>query len=100
MKKENIKAISLTAGFTASIIYLVCLAWSIFLTLPALKITHIQILEIIFPGFVWMSFGGFLWGLVLSFLYGFLIARLYIFIYKLFSISDKEINISKKENIK
>ena len=97
MGKINTKEISLATGFFASIAYLVALAWHIFLTLPALKMVHIQILEIAFPGFVWISFGGFVWGLALSFLYGFLGARIYILIYKLCCTSDEEIDLSEKQ---
>ena len=82
-KKTSSNKIPLTVGFFSVAFYFLSLLWSLFLTIPSQKIFHIQLLEVVLPGFIWISFWSFLWGVILSFLYGFIGAKIYIFIYKI-----------------
>ena len=88
-KKRYVKT-CIATGVFAIVVYIVSISWSLFLTVPAQKILHIELLEVAFPGFVWISFGAFLWGAFLSFMYGFLGYKIFRMIYRFFHRMDYE----------
>ena len=63
----SIKNVSLALGLTFAISFLICVLWG--LLLPASLHMH-QFLELVLPGFAWLSFGSAILGLVESFLFG------------------------------
>lgn len=63
----NLKVWMLTLATWTTVTYLICILWG--LVAPEGMHMH-QALEIVLPGFRWLTPGGFLVGLVLSFLYG------------------------------
>ena len=93
VKNKKLTKICLTTGVFSVAFYLLSISWSLFLVLPAQKMFHVQLLEVVLPGFVWISFGSFVWGAFLSFLYGFVGVRIFAFIYSIF---DKLIDSPEK----
>ncbi len=63
----NIKAATIGLGIFAAISYLVCI---IFGSIVQENFHMKDILEIIIPGFQWLSAGSFFWGLLVSIFYG------------------------------
>ncbi len=84
VKNKKLSRICWSVGVFAVAFYLLSISWRLFLVLPAQKVFHVQLLEVVLPGFVWISFGSFLWGAFLSFLYGFVGAKIFCFIYSFF----------------
>jgi hypothetical protein len=63
----RIKTVSLALGLTFAISFIVCVLWGVLLPEP----WHMhQFLELILPGFKWLSVGGAILGLIESFLFG------------------------------
>ena len=63
----NIKVIALSLGVFAAVSFGVCVLWG--LLLPEFLHMH-GFLELLLPGFKWLSAGSFVLGLVESFLFG------------------------------
>ena len=63
----RIKTVSLALGLTFAISFIVCVLWG--LLLPEPMHMH-QFLELVLPGFKWLSAGGAILGLIESFLFG------------------------------
>ena len=74
----SIKNVSLALGLTFAISFLICVLWG--LLLPASLHMH-QFLELVLPGFAWLSFGSAILGLVESFLFGVYFGVIYVPIY-------------------
>jgi len=71
MNHLNIKKAGNILGIVSVAFFLLCMAWGVTLSSPALKELHINILKIAYPGFS-MSFIGALIGIVWAFVYGWL----------------------------
>ena len=63
----NMKVVSLSLGVSAAVSFVVCVIWG--LLLPESWHMH-GFLELVLPGFKWLSAGSFVVGLVGSFLFG------------------------------
>lgn len=74
----SLKLVTWALGLSAVVLYLVCIAFG--LTTPAEGHMR-QFLEIVLPGFEWLTPKGFAIGLVKSFLYGALLGLVYVPIY-------------------
>lgn len=68
------RIVSLALGLTFAISFLVCVLWG--LLLPEPMHMH-RFLELVLPGFRWISFGSTVLGLVESFLFGVYFGVLY-----------------------
>lgn len=67
MRPLNWKVLTWTLGLFGAVTFVVCVLYG--LLVP--KAFHmVQLLEIVLPGFRWLSIGSFFLGLVESFLYG------------------------------
>lgn len=67
MQPLNWKVVTWALGLFGAVTFVVCVVFG--LLVP--KALHmVQFLEIVLPGFTWLSLGSFLLGLVESFLYG------------------------------
>ena len=75
---SSIKNVSLALGLTFAISFLICVLWG--LLLPASLHMH-QFLELVLPGFAWLSIGSAILGLVESFLFGVYFGVIYVPIY-------------------
>ena len=74
----NTKITSWSLGSSAALLYLLCIAYG--LTNPAAG--HMRdFLEIVLPGFAWLTPSGFIVGLVKSFFFGVLLGVVYVPIY-------------------
>jgi hypothetical protein len=63
----RIKTVSLALGLTFAVSFIVCVLWGVLLPEPM----HMhQFLELVLPGFKWLSVGSAILGLVESFLFG------------------------------
>lgn len=76
----NLKVVTWALAFTASFLYLMCIAYG--LLNPAAGHMR-EFLVIALPGFEWLTPKGFLTGLVKSFLYGALAGLVYVPIYNM-----------------
>ena len=74
----SIKTVSLALGLTFAISFVVCVLWG--LSLPESMHMH-QFLQLVLPGFTWISLGSAILGLVESFLFGVYFAVIYVLIY-------------------
>lgn len=74
----SIKTVSLALGLTFAISFVVCVLWG--LSLPESMHMH-QFLQLVLPGFTWISFGSAILGLIESFLFGVYFAVIYVPIY-------------------
>ena len=63
----NIKVVSLSLGVSAAVSFVVCVIWG--LIMPESLHMH-GFLELVLPGFQWLSVGSFVVGIVESFLFG------------------------------
>ena len=74
----RIKTVSLALGLTFAISFVVCVLWGLLVPEPL----HMhQFLELVLPGFAWLSIGTALLGLIESFLFGAYFAVIYVPIY-------------------
>lgn len=71
----NIKVVSLSLGVFAAVSFIVCVLWG--LLLPESLHMH-GLLEMVLPGFKWLSVGSFFLGLIESFLFGIYIGVVYV----------------------
>ena len=78
----NLKVVSLSLGIAAAVSFVVCLLWG--LLLPEALHMH-GFLELILPGFTWLSMGSALLGLVESFLFGVYAGVVYVPVYNFFT---------------
>ena len=83
MRPLQIKPVALALGSFLSISFVLCVAWG--LLMPSRLAAMSRFLELVLPGFQWISLGGFLLGLVESFLYGVYIALVFVPLYNYFS---------------
>lgn len=74
----NLKIVTGALGLWASISFIACVLWGLFM--PESLHMH-AFLEMVLPGFKWLSWWGFLLGLIESFLYGFYAGFIYVPIY-------------------
>lgn len=74
----KLKVVSLSLALAAAVSFVVCVGWG--LVMPASLHMH-GFLELILPGFQWLSFGSFLLGLVESFLFGIYAGLVFVPIY-------------------
>ena len=74
----NLKVVSLSLALAAAVSFVVCVGWG--LVMPESLHMH-GFLELILPGFQWLSFGGFLLGLIESFLFGIYAGLVFVPIY-------------------
>lgn len=63
----NIKVVSMSLGVSAAVSFVVCVLWG--LLMPEFLHMH-GFLELVLPGFKWLSAGNFVLGLVESLLFG------------------------------
>ncbi len=63
-------------GIISVAFFLLCMAWGLVLTDPALKELHTNILRIVYPGFAISSLGVIL-GIIESFIYGWIFGVLF-----------------------
>ncbi len=71
----NIKVVSLSLGTFAAVSFLVCVLWG--LLLPEALHMH-GFLELVLPGFKWISIGHFALGVVEAFLFGIYAGAVYV----------------------
>ena len=74
----SIKTVSLSLGLTFAVSFVVCVIWG--LVLPESLHMH-KFLELVLPGFTWLSIGSAVLGLVESFLFGAYFGLIYVPIY-------------------
>ncbi|MCC6608535.1 MAG: hypothetical protein IT515_02520 [Burkholderiales bacterium] len=74
----SLKLVSWSLGLSAALLYLLCVAFG--LTNPAAGHMR-EFLQLILPGFEWLTLKGFAIGLLKSFLYGVLVGLVYVPIY-------------------
>lgn len=85
MKALNLKAVALTLGTSAAIIYVVHILWWLFVPgAQGWEMFNLKVWQAILPGFSWTA-SGILLGLVESVAYGFLIALLVVPLYNYFN---------------
>ncbi len=76
----NLKVVSLSLALAAAVSFVVCVGWG--LVMP--KGLHMHgFLELLLPGFQWLSFGSFLLGFLESFLFGIYAGVVFVPIYNL-----------------
>ena len=74
----RIKTVSLALGLTFVISFVVCVLWGLLLPEPV----HMhQFLQIVLPGFTWISTSSAILGLIESFLFGVYFGLIYVPIY-------------------
>ncbi len=73
---------ALALGLFLAITFTLCVLWG--LLVPHTLLQR-EILEVVFPGFTWLSGGSFILGLVESFLYGVYTAVLFVPLYSVFN---------------
>jgi hypothetical protein len=78
----NIRVITWSLATFTTVSYIVCVVYG--LVVPE-TFHMVQFLEIILPGFKWLTFGTFIIGLMESFLYGVYAARVYTPIYNFYN---------------
>jgi hypothetical protein len=71
----NLKTVTWALALSASLLYLLCIAYGLFN--PA-KGHMVEFLTILLPGFEWLTVKGFMIGLIKSFLYGALLGLVYV----------------------
>ena len=76
----RIKTVSLALGLTFAVSFVVCVLWG--LVLPEPVHMH-EFLQLVLPGFTWISVGSAVLGLVESFLFGVYFGAIYVPIYNL-----------------
>ncbi len=74
--KLNVKVVSLSLGTSFAVVYVLCVIWG---TVVASQMP--QLLEAVFPGFVWLTPTAFVLGLIESFLYGLGFGALYVYLH-------------------
>ncbi|MCF6224974.1 MAG: DUF5676 family membrane protein [Xanthomonadales bacterium] len=74
----NWKIISWSLGLTTAVSFIICVTWG--LLTPQAVHMH-AFLEMVLPGFKWLTWWSFLLGLIESFLWGFYIGIVYVPIY-------------------
>lgn len=76
----RIKTVSLALGLTFAVSFVVCVLWGLVLPEPV----HMHaFLQMVLPGFTWISVGSAVLGLVESFLFGVYFGVIYVPIYNL-----------------
>lgn len=80
MSPLNWKVVTLSLGFHCTVSFVLCVIYGL-LVPPALH--AVQFLEMVLPGFKWLTPGSFVLGLVESFLWGIYIGALFTPIYNL-----------------
>ncbi len=78
----NLKTVTLALGITAAISFAICVLWG--LLLPEALHMH-QFLELLLPGFTWLSVGSAVLGLFESFLFGAYAGVVYVPVYNFLS---------------
>ena len=78
MSPLSCKAVTLSLGLHCAVSFVLCVAWGL-LAPPALHAS--QLLEMVLPGFRWLSPASFLLGLVESFLIGVYLGLVFTAIY-------------------
>lgn len=81
MHQLNIRVVTWSLGIFTFFSYLVCIAYG--LIVPA-SLHMAQFLELVLPGFQWLTFRGFVIGAIESFLYGVYAGLVYTPIYNFF----------------
>ncbi len=81
MRPLNINKIGYVVGFLSVVFYLVCTAWGVLFSVPALKELHFQLLQLTFPGFAF-TIVGYSIGLIEAFVYGWAIGALFALFHK------------------
>ena len=74
----NLKVVSLSLGLMLAISFVICIGWG--LVMPESLHMH-RFLELVLPGFNWLSGWNFVLGLVESFLFGVYFGLIYVPIY-------------------
>lgn len=74
----SIKTVSLSLGLTFAASFVVCVIWG--LVLPESLHMH-EFLQLVLPGFTWLSIGSAILGLIESFLFGAYFGIVYVPIY-------------------
>jgi 2TM family of unknown function (DUF5676) len=74
----KLKVVSLSLGLWAAVSFVICVAWG--LVTPSALHMH-AFLELILPGFKWLTWWGFLAGLLESFALGLYVGLVYVPIY-------------------
>lgn len=74
----SIKTVSLSLGLTFAVSFVVCVIWG--LVLPESLHMH-EFLQLVLPGFTWLSIGSAILGLIESFLFGAYFGIVYVPIY-------------------
>ena len=83
----NLRIWTLTSGCWMSITYTVCVLGGVIA--PAVPIPH-RTLELLLPGFTWISLGSFVLGLVETFLFGVYAAWLLVSLHNLFARGERK----------
>lgn len=78
----RIKTVSLALGLTFAVSFVICVVWG--LVLPESLHMH-EFLQLVLPGFTWISVGSAVLGLVESFLFGVYFGVIYVPIYNVMS---------------
>lgn len=81
MSQLNIRIVTLSLGVFTLVSYLLCILYG--LIAPA-NLRMAQFLEIVLPGFKWLTLWGFIVGLIESFLWGVYMGLFYTPIYNFF----------------
>ena len=71
----NLKVVSLSLGLMLAISFVICIGWG--LVMPESLHMH-RFLELVLPGFNWLSVWSFVLGLVESFLFGVYFGLIYV----------------------
>ena len=90
---SNLKVWTLTSGSWMAITYTVCVLGGGIA--PGVPIPH-RTLELLLPGFTWISLGSFVLGLVETFLFGEYAAWLFVSLHNLFARRGRKANLVRK----
>ena len=88
MRHLNINRIGYVVGLLLVAFYLVCTAWGVLLSAPALKELHFQLLQLTFPGFAF-TIVGYSIGLVEAFVYGWAFGALFAWLHRKICCDDR-----------
>jgi len=69
MSNLNIYRTGTVVGIVSAVFFLICVAWGVVLTNPVIEELHLNLIQMVYPGFT-MSFVGAIIGIVEAFIYG------------------------------
>ena len=79
MSKLSIKAVGFSLAIFSSFTFSLCLLFGLTIQGSGMH----ELLEVLLPGFTWISFRSFVYGFLLSSIYGFYVALVFVPVYNL-----------------